>query len=252
MKSFQFYSVKNFPTLYQGKPVTATVPTFLFDDLDDSETVTKIILEKKGFEDTVDLLRIISDVVFNAIGYISRDTGDKRERLNFNQYHRSVDFLAYYDSKRQVLILPQSKTICKAVFPNLNAIPALESMEMEIDFKKVSGICKQYLGAWFRKISAKVSAVGLVGNDIQEDDNFIKFRKIGEFSNVTIPWQFGGVSHPVMITKSAAIVLQKDYKSDQSLEISLVLNVFDNLVSKCWHEKPKRGRSREIDVYVEL
>ena len=251
MKSFQFYSVKNFPKLSQGKPVTAIVPKFLFDGLDDSESVTKIILEKKGFEDSVDLLRIVSDVVFNAIGYISRETNNKLERLNFNQYHRPVDFLAYYDSKRQVLVLPQAKAICKAVFLNLNAISSLESVEMEIDFKKVGGICRKYQGAWFRGISAKVNAVGLVGNDIQEDDNFIKFRKIGEFSNVTIPWQFGGVSHPVMLTKSAAIVLQKDYKSDQSLELSLVLNVFDNVVSKCWQEKPKRGRTREIDVYVD-
>ena len=122
---------------------------------------------------------------------------------------------------------------------------------MDIDFQKVDKICGEYLGAWFRRISSKVDAVGLVGNQIQKDDNFKKFRRLGEFSNVTVPWLFGDVSHRVMITKSSAVILQRDYRDNQSLELALVLDVFDKVLSQCWYEKPKRRRASEIGIPVE-
>jgi len=206
---------------------------------------------KAGFEGSVDLLRIESEVVFNSIGYIYREFDGNRQHLSFDKYNRHVDFFAYHDSTRKIMILPQAKAICKPVYQNLNMISSLSLFEMEIDFNKVGQICAEYLGAWFRKISSKVNAVGLVGNQIQDDDNFKKFRRLGEFSNVTVPWLFDGISHPIMITKSCAVVLQRDYRNNQSLELALALDVFDKVLSKCWSVKQKRRGEREIDMPVE-
>ena len=54
-----------------------------------------------------------------------------------------------------------------------------------------------------------------------------------------------------MITKSCAVVLQRDYRNNQSLELALALDVFDKVLSKCWSVKQKRRGEREIDMPVE-
>jgi hypothetical protein len=252
MKSFQFYSVDGFPKLLPGNSVEGAIQQ-VFGFVEESQPVTRLTLKKTNYSGSLDLLHIESEVVFNSHGYISREFDGERKRFDFMSYNHPVAFSAYYDSTKNVLILPQSKRITKPVYSNLNMLPSVKLDEMVVDFQKVKKICgEDYRGAWFRGVSPQVSAAGLVGNRIQDDEYFQKLDRQGELSNVTVDWPFGGAPHRVMVTKGSAIVLQFDYRDNQDLELNLVIDVFDNLLSQTWSQKPKRRKSqKEVDIPVE-
>jgi hypothetical protein len=109
-----------------------------------------------------------------------------------------------------------------------------------VDFNKVLSLCDEYFGAWFRGVSARVRAANLTGEQIQDDGLFKRLLKDGELSNVTIPWMLDDAEHRVMITSTGAVVLAHDYKANQGLELHIVTDVFDKLLSKVWEEKKRK------------
>jgi hypothetical protein len=53
-----------------------------------------------------------------------------------------------------------------------------------------------------------------------------------------------GAEHRVMITGSAAVVLVQDYQKNQGLELQVVCDVHDKLLSKIWEvRQTSRGDS---------
>ena len=110
MKSFQFYSAAQFPSLSPGIPIVAyTQNTFVF--FEEPETVTTLCLEKKEFSDSIDLLRIVSDIVFNSIGYIHKEIEGQRKRLDFSRYNRQVDFFGVLRQQTENLDI-STREIC--------------------------------------------------------------------------------------------------------------------------------------------
>lgn len=223
-----------------------------FSFVEDVDSKTVVTMASKAFHSSLDQLRIRSVLSFNAIGYINKDIDGERRRLAFTSYNADADFNAYHDKKRRVLIIPQGKKICKEVRDNLNKIGQIQLYEMLVDFKVFDQVWKgPYLGAWFRKVSPNLNAVGMVGNDIQDDRHYKNIDRIGELSNVTIPFIFEGANHPIMFTSSGAIVLISNYKGNCSLELDIVLSAFDKLVLPSWSLKPVRGKIPEIDIPAE-
>ena len=88
---------------------------------------------------------------------------------------------------------------------------------------------------------------GISGEQIQNDGLF----KAGELSNVTIPWLLDDVEHRIMITSTGAVVLVQDYKSNQGLELQIIVDVYDRLLSKVWDEKKSRRQSDNITIPIE-
>lgn len=249
MKSFQFYQIKEFPTLEIGKPVCNQVQRSFYGD--GEGTTTCIELKNMRHEGTIDLVHIATEVEYNTCGYIDREYEGERKRFEFTSFKHPVDFFAYLDTTRKILILPQPKRVCKGVFTNLNTINTISLVEMIVDFQKAGPKCDEYLGAWFRGVSTRVNAAGLAGNQIQDDNYFKRLMKDGELSNVTVPWGFSGAIHRVMITKSGALVLQQEYRDNQTLELNIVADVFDKLLSLVWSPKPSRRNKRDADISVE-
>lgn len=250
MKPYQFYTVGRFPKLAVGASVKNQVQMTFSGEGEDVET--SLTLKDRTYEGTLALVRVKSEVKYETFGFIKKVVGNERRKIDFTEYLQPVDFPAYHDEGKNILIFQAPKKVCRGVLSNLRSNPCgVELVEMVVDFAKVMDLCSEYQGAWFRGVSSRVRAAGLSGDQIQHDGLFKKLLKDGELSNVTIPWMLENVEHRVMITSTGAVILVQDYRSNQGLELQIVVDVYDKLLSKVWAEKKGRRQAEGIDIPVE-
>ena len=95
-------------------------------------------------------------------------------------------------------------------------------------------------------MSSRVRAAGIHGEQIEQDALFKKLLKDGQLSNVTIPWKMDEAEHRVMITARGGVVLVQDYKANLGLELKIVMDVHERLLSQVWSEK--HTRKKEVDI----
>jgi hypothetical protein len=243
MKPFQFYIVKKMPELKPGQSVHNQVQlTFSGEEEDVKTTIT---LETKNFERSLALLRVISGIKHQTVGYIKTSIDSQRRRIDFVEYLQPVDFQAYWEAEKKLMIFQAPKKVCRGVLSHLHANPCgIELIELEVDFTKVMQQISEYLGAWFRQVSSRVRTAGLTGSQIQDDALFKNLSEVAALSNVTIPWPFEGIEHPIMITNRGGVVLLQNYQDNTGLQLNLVMDVQEKLLQHVWHE---RKVNRDVD-----
>lgn len=249
MKPFQFYSVSRFPKLRAGESVRTHFQMTFSGEGEDVQTTFTV--EKIDFEGPLDLVRVQSQIKHETYGYIKTVIDSQRRTLDFTEYLEPVDFQAYYATKDKIMVFQAPKKACRGVLGNLKRSSCGVGLtEMVVDFGKVLDLVSEYQAAWFRGVSSRVRAAGIHGDQIQDDSLFKKLLKDGHLSNVTIPWRIDGSDHKVMITSSGAIVLIQDYKSNLGLELKIVMDVFEKLLSKVWYER-KTKKVGDDDMPIE-
>ncbi len=165
------------------------------------------------------------------MGYIRTIVGSKLEKLDLYGYVHPVDFIAYHDETRMVILFQAPKKVCRGVLANLKGgRTGVELCEMEINLDKVCEICPRFRAVWFRNLSSYVRAAAMSGNQLQNDTLFRNVSKYAEKSSVVILWNFLDEEHPVMINESGGIVLVNDYRKVKALELRLVSDVYDRLL----------------------
>ena len=243
MKPFQFYIVGKMPNLKPGQSITNEVQLTFSGEREDVRTT--ITMETEHFEGSLVLLRVVSGIKHQTIGYIKTLVDSQRRRIDFLEYLQPVDFQAYLDLDKKLMIFQAPKKECRGVLSHLRAKSCeMDLVEMEVDFTKVMQLKSEYLGAWFKQVSSRVHTAGLTGSQIQDDTLFKNLSKVADLSNVTIPWPFEGVEHPVMITSRAGVVLIQSYQDNIGLQLNLVMDVQEKLLQHVWHE---RQVTKEID-----
>lgn len=241
MKPFQFYLVKQFRKPAVGQSLRNNVQMTFSGEEEDIATV--ITLEAENYEAGLDLLRIKSEIRYQTIGFIKTVVGTERRRIQFNEYLQPVDFSAYYHQQRNLMIFQAPKKICSGVLAHLKAkFCGVELAEVELDFAEVLKQYDEYLAAWFRGASSRVQAVGLSGNQIQEDNLFKDLQQKADLSSVTIPWLHNELRHRVMLTGRGGVILVDNYQ-DIGLELEIVMDVQDRLLQKVWHERKPHCKS---------
>jgi hypothetical protein len=248
MKPVQYYLVNTFPKPPVGGSLRNQVQLTFSGEEEDVETI--VTFEACRYQGELDLLRIKSEIRFQTFGFIKALVNAKRQKIDFREYLQPVDFPAYYDEGKKLVIFQAPKKVCRGVLQHLRANPCgFELAEFEVDFAKVLQLNAEYVGAWFKRVSSRVSAAGLSGNQIQDDTLFKSLQQVAALSNVTIPWVYDGLEHPVMITKRGGVVLVQNYE-EIGLELDLVTDVQERLLSRVWHEK-KNSREDADDLRAE-
>jgi hypothetical protein len=249
MKPFQLYTVDRFPRLAPGdSAATQYQMTFSGEGEDVHTTVT---MQKRDFEGSLDSLRVQSEVKHETYGFIKTLVDSTRRRLEFYEYLQPVDFHAYYAAQKKIVIFQAPKKVCKGVLSNLQRSESgIALIEMRVEFPKVLELVDEYLGAWFKGVSARVRTAGLSGDQIQHDRLFKNLLVDGKLSNVVIPWEFEGSTHRIMITEHGAIVLVQDYKSNLGLELRIVMDVLDRLLKLVWEPRKTKKDSLEDEFLL--
>lgn len=241
---YQFYVVKKFADLAPGTAITNQVQMSFSGEEEDVRTTIK--LQQAEGEGSMSLLRITSEIRHRTPGFIRKPINGERRRIDFIEYLEPVDFPAYLDPKRQLILFNAPGRACRGVLSHLRRKPCgIELMEMEVDFAEVMRLRSEYLGAWFRGVSSRVQAAGLSGHQIQDDTFFKNLKKVATMSNVTIPWTFEDFEYSIMLTAGGAVVLVQTIAGNVALELKLVMDVYERLLQHVWHER-KRGEANEL------
>lgn len=238
MKPFQFLKVLSVPELGAGKSIQNHVQlTFTGEN---EEICTSLTLEAEGYEGELSLWRIKSRIRHKTLGYVKTLIDGDRREINFSEYLEPVDFAAYLDRTRGIMIFQAPKKTCRGVLDHLRKSDCgVNLSEMKVDFGRVFELQPEYRGAWFKRVSSRVRSAGLSGDMIQDDELFKYLSQIGSMSNVTIPWEFRGLEHDIMITTGGAAVLVQRF-NEISLELNLVVDVHDRLLVRVWNERDPR------------
>lgn len=243
MRPYQFYVVKEFANLAPGAAITNEVQMTFSGEEEDVRTTIK--LQQAEGEASMSLLRITSEIKHRTPGFIRKAIDGERRRIDFIEYLEPVDFPAYLDPKRQLILFNAPRRACRGVLSHLRKKPCgIELVEMEVDFTELMARRSEYLGAWFRGVSSRVQAAGLSGHQIQDDTFFKNLKKVATMSNVTIPWVYEDFEYSIMVTASGAVVLIQTIAGNVGLELKLVMDVYEQLLRHVWHER-KRGDSDE-------
>ncbi len=114
---------------------------------------------------------------------------------------------------------------------------------MVVDFDRVKAICPQLKTVWLRKVNSRLRQVTLSGEQLEKDEHYKGMSK-SDHSGVIINWEYDGIEHPILVTRTGSIALVKNYSKCAAYELELIMHVHDNLLSKAWVEKPARHRKR--------
>ncbi len=242
MRPYQLYVVKSAPELQPGQVISNQVQlTFSGEDED---VRTTIRLENEEFDGRLALLRVNSEIRHRTPGFIRKVIASERQKIDFIEYLEPVDFPAYLDQERRIVLFNAPKRACRGVLGHLRRKPCgFELKEMEVNFAKVMDRADEYLGAWFRGVSSRVQAAGISGNQIQDDKLFQNLRRVAAMSNVTIPWKYEDFEYSVMITSGGAVVLVQNYTGNVALELRIVADVYDRLLRHVWRERKSNGKA---------
>jgi hypothetical protein len=236
MKPYQFLVIKRLPSLRRAEPVRNRVQMTFSGEKEDIDTV--ISLEAARAADSFDQLRITSSIRHSTIGFIKTLVENKRQKIDFSEYLEPVDFRAYLDRARNLIIFQAPKKVCRGVLANLRVNPCgVDLAELGVDFSKVKELHDEYQAVWFRGVSARVRAAGLSGDQIQDDGLFKNLSRVATISSVTLPWSYLGAEHSIMVTSRAGVVLVNNYRNNVGFELNLIMDVHDRLLSRVWHER---------------
>src|SRR5687768_12212171 len=119
MKPYQFYLVRRFPHLAPGQAVINRIQLTFSGEGEDVET--SVTMENAQFEGSLGLFRIKSQVRHETYGFIKKVIDNRRQRLDFYEYLQPVDFPAFYEPVKKIVIFQAPKKVCRGVLGNLRA-----------------------------------------------------------------------------------------------------------------------------------
>lgn len=239
MRPYQFYVVKQFADLAPGASISNQVQTTFFGEKEDIQTT--ITRQQSDSNGSMSLFRITSEIKHRTRGFIRKAIDGQRSRFDFNEYLEPIDFPAYLNTNRNLILFNAPKRACRGVLSHLRRKSCgIELVEMEVDFAEVMHRRSECIGAWFRGVSTRVQAAGLSGNQIQEDAFFKNLKKVATMSNVTIPWTYDGYEYSIMLTASGAVELVQNTAGNVALELNIVMDVYEQLLQHVWHERKRK------------
>jgi hypothetical protein len=232
--------VKQFADLAPGTSITNKVQLTFFGEKEDIQTT--ITRQASDGNSPMSLFRIKSEIKHRAQGFIRKPVDGELRKFDFVEYLEPVDFPAYLDLKRQLVLFNAPKRACRGVLSHLRKRPCgIELIEMDVDFAEVMRRRSECVGAWFRGVSSRVQAAGLSGNQIQDDTFFKNLKKVATMSNVTIPWTYDGYEYSIMVTASGAVELVQNIAGNVALELRIVMDVYEQLLQHVWHARKRKN-----------
>lgn len=236
MKPFYIYKVEgkvNFQV-----PIKVNSQTSLIEGKA-REPQTMVKLNDPKYLNSYNLLTIKHDVRQEQYGITTAHFGNEVRTIVFNDYLIPEEFNACYSDKDDVIIFQARGKTCRSAVCAINEIvEKFEICKVPFNFEIAHSLVKEYKGAWFKNINANVSAIGMSGQDVQEDEYFEMLKEQGDLSNISINFEYAGDLHQVMITQRSGVILYRKY-NNQEIETDLVIKVFEEIIKKVWKLDPE-------------
>lgn len=161
-----------------------------------------------------------------AYGYIN----DTPERMEFNLYQKPYTINCYLDRVGSFLLLSAPSFVTKdfiKVLKKQNNIP-IEVTEYNLNLNRLKAHGQEYLGAWFRNISTRVSASALFGSDLMNEPYFEQFLEDGaKLSSVIIPFKNINIQ-----INNEGCVSSKQIINSKEQELAIIRSLKEDLIDR--------------------
>jgi len=252
MTSYQFFMVEDFPKFTKARreisnQVQMTI-TGAPETIHTKITPVPATHHKDGFE----RLRVETGIKYEVFGYTYVPFNGKLERKDFSEYVKTVEFPAYVNRDANTLILKASDKVAKGFLKNVEqGNTGIKPLNAEIDFDKVHKQNPTYIAAWFKGISPNVRSLGMSGFKIEDTEQFRQCLALGVISALAMEYPYEGVQNGFVLGKRASVSLYKNYTKSHINESSLIIKIFDEIVSESWSLRKTGKKDLSVPTIVD-
>ncbi len=162
----------------------------------------------------------------------------------FNNFYRMGEINGYYSESTQLFLFQGRKNdvldFCK--FTDKSKVLDINTIEIQMSdlLDKLGSINN----GWFRYKDSSISTSALFGSHLENTQEFIDAKNLGELSALSFYYNENNTSHAIMVTSDGAIVLQYSYPNVQ-IEIDLILRVKRDLLDGIYTQVPTGKRKKK-------
>jgi hypothetical protein len=225
MNSYRIFNVIDFPHLAENETLTSIINLPIEGFTEDAITQIRGVSQNYyGYE----YFEFEHEMMFRESGIAFGIQDSKPIRLDFYGYKKKFTVHAYLNRSENFIFISQTTNIVNNLFKKLKNSPELKTKleSYELDLNKAQPFVKDYIGAWFSKVSSRISSSGFFGADLINDPLFRQLTNDGaNLSSIIFP--FEGI--PIQISENAGISSHVKIDSIES-ELNLVLKIKNEIV----------------------
>lgn len=148
----------------------------------------------------------------------------------FTQCVEHHDLNLFYSPLAKVLFVEGKR---KAITDLMKILPkhgyALD--QYEVDFHQLEPYVKKVRGAWFTFASPDLQSSAFFGDGVDKTPEYRGAKSLGAISSLYLYHEHGLDVVPIMLTRSATVVLQRKIE-DVALEIDILLSIYQSLMGR--------------------
>jgi len=227
MNSYKLVAIKQFPQITIGSQritvVNGTLPGFTRNP---KTELLFINSDYHGFE----YYEFEHEMIFKENGIAFGFIEGEPKTLDFNDYLKKFTIKCFLNRKDNYAYLSASSAVVhdllKIIAKNDDLKTEIE--EFSLDMQNLKLHVDDYLGAWFKKVSTRVSASALFGSDLVNEPLYQQLITDGAvLTSVFIP--YNGMT--IQLNDKAGISSKQNFEDIQS-ELSLIQSLKSEVIDK--------------------
>ncbi|MBW8358377.1 MAG: hypothetical protein K0M63_01090 [Weeksellaceae bacterium] len=225
MNTYRLVKIEAFPNMEVGtgctKHYNLTIPGFT----EDKQTkLTHIATAYHGFE----YYEIEHEMVIKDTGLAFGFVDGQPIKMELNGYKKNFTIKFYINHEKQYGFLCENSLVIKDLIRTLKRDTSLgvKLKEVELNFNELHKYIEQYIGAWFRGVSSRVTSSAVFGADLENEPLFNQLRNDGaDLSSIIIPYK--GMN--IQLSKSGGISSNQSL-NDIKAELALIQKIKEEII----------------------
>lgn len=227
MNSYKLISIKQFPQMKINEKkrtiVTGNLPGFT------KEPQTEVRYINNNYFD-FELYEFEHEMIFQETGIAFGFIDNQPKTLDFNNYLKRFTIKCYLKREQNFAFLSATSDVVhdllKSIKKNVDLDTEIE--EYTLDMQNLRSHVDDYVGAWFKKVSTRVTSSALFGSDLVNDPIYQQLTDDGAvLTSVFIP--YSGMR--IQLNDKAGISSKQIFKSIQD-ELFLIQSLKSEIIDK--------------------
>jgi len=227
MNSYKLVSIKNFPKIKKKEVKSTVIQNGLPGFNREPKTEIRLISnDYYGFE----YYNFTHEIVINESGIAFGFIRDTPETMNFNGYIQSYTIGCYLKRDENYAYLSAKSEVVNDLLRTVKRNKDLDTEieEYSLDMQNLRLHVSDYLGAWFKKVSSRVTSSALFGSDLLNDPLYQQLTFEGAIlTSVFIPYD----GMRIQLNDKAGISLKKIF-TNVSDELNLIQALKSEIIDK--------------------
>ncbi len=227
MNSYKLVKVLKFPELDLSKSIHTILDGSLPWFIRQPKTVITYISQNYY---SYDYYEIEHEMLIKENGIAFGFIKDNPETMNFHNYLKPYTVKFYYKKEKDIGYLSAPSAVVNDLIKVIGKSKDLKTdiSEIELDMQKLRTHVDDYLGAWFKKVSTRVSSSALFGSDLVNDPLYDQLITDGAIlTSVVIPFY-----NIVIQLNEKSGISSKQYFENVKDELNIVESIKEKIIDK--------------------